>query len=148
MPERQKVLFLCTGNSCRSQMAEGIARKLYSDKIVIESAGIEKHGMNPYAMKVMEEIGIDISTHSSKTLDETGIDFDCVITVCDHAKESCPEFDHETNIVHHPFPDPPKLALDKNTEDEKLDCYRVVRDEIYNTMNKDSFLEIKFRISN
>lgn len=136
MADKQKVLFLCTGNSCRSQMAEGIARKLYSEQLLIESAGIEKHGMNPYAIKVMEEIGIDISSHFSKTLDETGTDFDCVITVCDHAKESCPEFNEQTNIVHFPFPDPPKLALKKENDDEKLNCYRGVRDEIYDKMNE------------
>ena len=136
MPDKRKVLFLCTGNSCRSQMAEGIAKKLYSDRVSIESAGIEKHGMNPYAMKVMEEIGIDISSHSSKTLSETGMDFDCVVTVCDHAKESCPEFLEATHFIHSPFPDPPKLAASKESEEEKLDCYRVVRDEIYDRMNE------------
>ena len=136
MSEKQKVLFLCTGNSCRSQMAEGIAKKLYSEKLAIESAGIEKHGMNPYAMKVMDEIGIDISSHSSKTLSETGTDFDCVITVCDHARESCPEFNDKTQIIHFPFPDPPKLALRKEDEEDKMDCYRRVRDEIYGKMSE------------
>ncbi|MCM8537943.1 MAG: arsenate reductase ArsC [Lentisphaeraceae bacterium] len=139
MSDKRKVLFLCTGNSCRSQMAEGIARKLYSEKISIYSAGIEKHGMNPYAMKVMEEMGIDISGQSSKTLDETGVDFDCVVTVCDHANESCPEFSGKTQVIHFPFPDPPKLAKDKNSEEDKLTCYRSVRDEIYEKM--DSILE-------
>lgn len=136
MPDKQRILFLCTGNSCRSQMAEGIARKLYADKVSIESAGIEKHGMNPYAMKVMEEIGIDITSHSSKTLDETGTDFDCVVTVCDHAKESCPEFSQKTKIIHFPFPDPPKLAASKVHEEDKLECYRGVRNEIYGKMNE------------
>lgn len=139
MSEKRKVLFLCTGNSCRSQMAEGIARKLYSEKISIYSAGIEKHGMNPYAMKVMEEMGIDISGQSSKTLSETGMDFDCVVTVCDHANESCPEFSGKTQVIHFPFPDPPKLAQEKTSEEEKLTCYRTVRDEIYEKM--DSILE-------
>jgi arsenate reductase (thioredoxin) len=131
---KPRILFLCTGNSCRSQMAEGIARKFYNDSFFIESAGIEKHGMNTYAIAVMKEIDIDITTQYSKTLSETGVNFEHVFTVCDHAKESCPSFPSETKFTHIPFPDPPKLAKDKNTEDEKLECYRKVRDEISEKM--------------
>ena len=134
--KKPRVLFLCTGNSCRSQMAEGLARHHYDDKLTIESAGIEKHGMNPYAMKVMEEAGVDISSHSSKTLDEVGVQFDYVITVCDHAQESCPEFPVNTKIKHFPFPDPPKLASKALSEEGKLDCYRSVRNQIQNKMEE------------
>ena len=133
---KPRVLFLCTGNSCRSQMAEGIARHYYNDRIEIESAGIEKHGMNPYAMKVMEEAGMSIQNQSSKTLSETGFDFDYVVTVCDHAKDSCPEFSDTTRIEHFPFPDPPKLALNAEDEEAALDCYRQVRNQIQNTMKQ------------
>ncbi|NQZ57767.1 MAG: arsenate reductase ArsC [Lentisphaeraceae bacterium] len=131
---KPRVLFLCTGNSCRSQMAEGIARHFYEMDFDIESAGIERHGMNPYAMKVMSEAGMDISAQSSKTLDEVGIEFDTVITVCDHAHENCPVFSRKTTICHHPFADPPKLALEAQTEEQKLECYRQVRNEIHHAM--------------
>ena len=90
---KMKVLFLCTGNSCRSQMAEGWARHLKGDVIEPYSAGIEKHGMNPHAVKVMAEAGVDISKHYSKTLEEIGpVQFDYVVTVCGHANEHCPLF--------------------------------------------------------
>ncbi len=89
--ERQRILFLCTGNSCRSQMAEGLARELKGDLYEVHSAGIETHGLNPYAVKAMAEIGIDISGHKSELLaDKMTMKFDHVITVCDHARESCP----------------------------------------------------------
>lgn len=133
---KPKILFLCTGNSCRSQMAEGIARRYYNEKFDIYSAGIEKHGMNPYAMKVMEEAGIDISSHSSKTLDEIDSEFDYIVTVCDHAQENCPTFVDSTKVYHFPFPDPPKLALEFSDENKKLDCYRQVRDRISQTMKE------------
>ena len=126
-----KVLFLCTGNSCRSQMAEGWARHLKGSVIEAFSAGIETHGMNPYAVKVMSEAGVDISGHRSKHVDELkGIEFDYVVTVCDNAHESCPLFSGKTKVVHVGFDDPPRLAREAKTEEEKLGCYRRVRDEI------------------
>ncbi len=126
-----KILFLCTGNSCRSQMAEGWARKLKNDIIEPYSAGIETHGLNPYAVKVMAEAGVDISGHKSKLLtDLDGIDFDYVVTVCGHAHENCPLFPGKARVIHVGFDDPPKLAKDVKNEEEKLNCYRRVRDEI------------------
>ncbi|MFG0245998.1 MAG: arsenate reductase ArsC [Phycisphaerales bacterium JB052] len=129
--QRNKVLFLCTGNSCRSQMGEGWARHLHPDTIDAYSAGIEKHGLNLNAVRVMAEVGIDISEHTSKTLDDLkGIEFDLVITVCGHAHETCPVFPGNARVIHQGFDDPPKLALEAKTEDEALAHYRRVRDEI------------------
>ena len=126
-----KVLFLCTGNSCRSQMAEGWARHLKSDVIEPYSAGIETHGLNPNAVKVMAEAGVDISGHRSKHVNEVmGIPFDYVVTVCDDAHESCPLFPGRARVVHVGFDDPPRLAGLAKNEQEALDCYRKVRDEI------------------
>lgn len=126
-----KILFLCTGNSCRSQMAEGWARYLKSGTIEPYSAGIETHGMNPNAVRVMAEAGVDISSHHSKHLDEIKhIPFDWVITVCDNANESCPVFPGNVNRFHISFDDPPKLAKSAKTEDEALSHYRKVRDDI------------------
>ena len=106
-----KILFLCTGNSCRSQMAEGWARKLKGDMIEPYSAGIETHGLNPNAVKVMAEAGIDISGHRSKRLDELrGVPFDYVVTVCDHANQSCPIFPGKVKRMHVGFDDPPRLS--------------------------------------
>lgn len=133
---KPRVLFLCTGNSCRSQMAEGIARRFYNSKMEVFSAGIEKHGMNPFAMKVMEEDGMDISEQSSQTLEEVGLDFDHVITVCDHANSNCPSFPARTQIHHFPFPDPPKLAAEHSCEEDKLECYRQVRNKIKKSMDE------------
>ncbi len=129
--EKIKVLFLCTGNSCRSQMAEGWARKLKGDVIEPYSAGIETHGLDSNAVKVMAEAGIDISGHRSKHLDELrGVAFDYVITVCDHANESCPTFPGNVKRMHVGFDDPPRLARGARTEAEALEHYRRVRDEI------------------
>jgi arsenate reductase len=126
-----KVLFLCTGNSCRSQMAEGWARALKGDSIEAFSAGIEKHGMNPQAVKVMAEAGVDISRHHSKTPAEIGpVAFDYVVTVCGHADENCPVFPGRTKVVHVGFEDPPKLTKHLPDGEEKLAVYRRVRDEI------------------
>jgi arsenate reductase len=131
MARKLNVLFLCTGNSCRSQMAEGWARHLKSDVIEPYSAGIETHGMNPNAIRVMAEAGVDISGHHSKHLDELkDIDLDYVITVCGNAHESCPVFHGKTKVVHVGFDDPPRLAKGAKTEKEALDIYRRVRDEI------------------
>ena len=126
-----KILFLCTGNSCRSQMAEGWAGKLKSDSIEPYSAGIEPHGLDSIAVKVMAEVGVDISNNRSKHLDDfKGVSFDFVITVCDHAHEHCPIFLGKTKVVHFGFDDPPRLAKQATTEQEILGIYRRVRDEI------------------
>lgn len=128
---KPSILFLCTGNSCRSQMAEGWGRALQSEAFDFYSAGIEKHGQNPNAIKVMAEAGIDISIQESETVDELPVqEFDYVITVCGHADEHCPYFPAKTKIIHHGFEDPPKLAKQFNDEEKQLDCYRKVRDEI------------------
>jgi len=125
------VLFLCTGNSCRSQMAEGFARVLKGDLVEAYSAGIETHGLNPSAVKVMVEAGVDISAQRSKHVDELGsMEFDYVVTVCDHARESCPRFAGNAKVVHVAFDDPPRLAEGASTEEEALSHYRRVRDEI------------------
>jgi arsenate reductase len=126
-----KILFLCTGNSCRSQMAEGWAKKLRGDSVEAYSAGVEPHGMNPRAMKVMAEAGADISGHHSKHVDELkAVPFDYVVTVCDHANETCPLFPGKTKVIHVGFDDPPRLAKDAGSEEEALTHYRRVRDEI------------------
>jgi arsenate reductase (thioredoxin) len=131
MAAKLKVLFLCTGNSCRSQMAEGWAKALRADRIEAYSAGIETHGMNPRAVRVMAEAGVDISGHRSKHVDELkDVAFDYVVTVCSSAHESCPLFPGRTKVVHVGFDDPPRLARDAKTEDEALAHYRRVRDEI------------------
>lgn len=128
---KKKILFLCTGNSCRSQMAEGFARHFHNDKYEVYSAGIEKHGMNARAMKVMKEAGVDISSHYSKTLEDLGpVEFDTVYTVCGHANENCPLFIGKAVVVHVGFDDPPKLAAGLTDEEEILSKYRKVRDEI------------------
>ena len=129
--QKVKILFLCTGNSCRSQMAEGWARQLRGDVVEPYSAGIEKHGMNPHAVKVMAEAGVDISSHVSKTLDElSDTTFDWVVTVCDHANEHCPVLPGQTKIRHAGFEDPPRLTKDLPDGEEKLAVYRRVRDQI------------------
>ena len=126
-----KVLFLCTGNSCRSQMAEGWARALKGDVIEPYSAGIEKHGMNPHAVKVMAEAGVDISRQYSKTTEDLGsVSFDYVVTVCGHANENCPIFPGKAKVVHVGFDDPPQLTKDMPDGEGKLAVYRRVRDEI------------------
>ncbi len=128
---KPSILFLCTGNSCRSQMAEGWGRRLQAGNFDFYSAGIEKHGKNPNAINVMSEVGVDISSQESQTVDELPVDsFDYVITVCGHADDNCPYFPAKTKIIHHGFEDPPKLALAFTNKEEQLDCYRKVRDEI------------------
>ena len=130
--KKLRVLFLCTGNSCRSQMAEGWARALKGDVIEAYSAGIETHGMNPNAIKVMAEAGVDITGQRSKKVDElSGVPLDVVITVCGHANETCPMWlGQKARVVHVGFDDPPKLAKTAKTEEEALGHYRRVRDEI------------------
>ncbi len=132
LPVKLKILFLCTGNSCRSQMAEGWARALKSDAIETYSAGIETHGLNPNAVKVMAEAGVDISGHRSKNVSELAdAPLDYVITVCGHANESCPLWlGRKTKVIHVGFDDPPQLAKSAKTDEEALNHYRRVRDEI------------------
>jgi len=128
---RLRVLFLCTGNSCRSQMAEGWARELKSDLIESFSAGVETRGLNPRAVKVMGEVGVDISRQRSKHVDELRhISFDVVVTVCGHARETCPVLPGVPKAVHVNFDDPPRLARLAKTEEEALSHYRRIRDEI------------------
>lgn len=127
---KKNIMFLCTGNSCRSQMAEGWARKYWGNEFEVFSAGTKKHGMNERAMKVMKEAGVDISGHFSKTTQELpDVTFDYVVTVCDSAKENCPYFPGG-KVVHVGFQDPPALTKDMKDEDEILAVYRRVRDEI------------------
>ena len=131
MNSKPRILFLCTGNSCRSQMAEGLCRHLRSEVVESASAGIEKHGLNPLAVAVLQEIGIDISNHQSKTLEELdNSEFDYVLTLCGHANETCPLFPAKTAVIHQGFDDPPKLAEHCQTQEEALVHYRRVRDEI------------------
>jgi len=125
------ILFLCTGNSCRSQMAEGWARHLKADVLNAYSAGIETHGLNPNAVRVMREAGVDISGHQSQNIDAfANTPLDVVVTVCDHAAENCPIFSGDARVVHVPFDDPPRLAKTAASEEEALRHYRRVRDEI------------------
>lgn len=132
MPPRPlRILFLCTGNSCRSQMAEGWARVLKAGEIEAFSAGVERHGMNPLAIKAMARAGVDISGQSSKTLEDLpDLDFDYVITLCDHARASCPHFPGRAQVVRQGFPDPPRLAAGAADEEEALAHYGRVRDAI------------------
>ena len=123
-----KILILCTGNSCRSQMAEGFFRYYAKDKADIFSAGLEAHGLNEKAVMVMKEIGIDISSHQSKTLEQfIGTSFDYILTVCDHADEHCPYFPGNAKRIHQSFPDPAKA---QGTEKEIMGEFRKVRDLI------------------
>lgn len=129
--EKLKILFLCTGNSCRSQMAEGWTRYLKGNLIEPYSAGVHPHAIDQKAVKAMAEVGIDISQHRSKDVSAVErVNFDYVITVCDRAHESCPFFPAKTRVVHVGFDDPPRLAIGCPTEDEALIHYRRVRDEI------------------
>ena len=135
MKEKLKILFLCTGNSCRSQMAEGWVKKLKDDLIDVYSAGVETHGLNPDAVKVMAEAGVDISNHRSKLIDEfKDTELDAVITVCGHAHETCPYFPPRCKVIHVGFDDPPKLAEEiakqGESKEKQLDCFQKVRDEI------------------
>ena len=124
----KRILVLCTGNSCRSQIAEGYLRHFAGDKAAIYSAGVETHGVNPKAIEIMKEDGIDISNHTSNNVNEYhDIDFDYVITVCDNAKERCPFFPGKATKFHHNFPDPAKAT---GTEEQILQQFREVRDMI------------------
>jgi arsenate reductase len=131
MESKPIVLFLCTGNSCRSQMAEGWARHLKADAIEACSAGVEPSRLNPDTVRVMAEVGVDISGQRSKHVDELADrSIDYVVTVCDHARESCPVLPGRAKVVHRAFDDPPHLAAGAATEEERLAPYRRVRDEL------------------
>ncbi|MBF0314144.1 MAG: arsenite methyltransferase [Oligoflexia bacterium] len=146
-----KVLFLCTGNSCRSQMAEGLCNYFHGESIQAFSAGIAKHGMNQRAIKVMAEIGIDISQHTSKTISELpSIDFDYVITVCSNAQENCPYFPAKVKTFHVSIDDPPALTKGLTNEEEILSSYRKVRDEINDFILKirEQFMDSSEQIKN
>ncbi len=124
----KKILVLCTGNSCRSQMAHGYLKHFAGNKAELYSAGVETHGVNPRAIATMQEDGIDISNHTSKNITEyQGMDFDYVITVCDNAKERCPFFPTNAQKFHYNFPDPAKAA---GTEQEIMEQFRKVRNQI------------------
>ncbi len=126
-----KILFLCTGNSCRSQMAEAWTRHLKADRIEAFSAGIAPRGVDPRAVRAMAEAGVDIAGQVSKDAASLGdVEFDYVITLCDNAHETCPFFPARTRRLHMGFDDPPKLAAGAATEDEAMVHYRRVRDEI------------------
>ncbi len=131
MNKKISILFLCTGNSCRSQMAEGFANALRGDIIEAYSAGIAPKTVDPLAIKVMKEAGVDISHHVSKHVNELiNKQFDFVITVCGHAHENCPVFPGKTKVMHRGFEDPPQLAGEAKTQEEALCHYRKVRDQI------------------
>ena len=138
------ILFLCTGNSCRSQIAEGFTRHLWRGTHNAFSAGTKKSSLNPYAKKVMQEIGIDISRQTSKTIDELEMKtFDVVFTVCSNAQEDCPYFPAK-RVIHKGFDDPPHLTAEMSNEEEILSVYRRVRDEIRVFVEElDKTLEIK-----
>lgn len=124
----KKILVLCTGNSCRSQMAEGYLRHFAEGRLDVYSAGIETHGVNPVAIEIMHEDGVDIAHHTSNNIDEyRSVDFDFVITVCDNAKERCPFFPSKAKKLHYNFPDPAKAS---GIEEEVKNQFRSVRDQI------------------
>ncbi len=128
---KPKLLILCTGNSCRSQMAEGWARLFHGERWAVASAGVEKHGLNPRALAVMQEAGVSMEGHSSKLLTELGsLEFNLVLTVCDNAAEACPVFPGSARVMHRSFDDPPGLTKDMVDEEQILPVYRRVRDEI------------------
>ncbi len=128
MASLPRVLFLCTGNSCRSQMAEGWGRALHGARLEVSSAGVETHGLNPRAVRVMGEAGVDISGHRSQHVDEfAGVDFDLVVTVCDHAAEVCPTLPGAPRFLHRSFRDPAKA---EGEPEAVLTQFREVRDEI------------------
>lgn len=126
-----KVLFLCTGNACRSQMAEGWTRFLKGDAIEAYSAGVEPHGVDPRAIRAMAEAGVDISAHTSKHVDALeDMEPDYVVTLCSSAQQACPVFPSKSRVLHFGFDDPPALAAGAKTEEEAMSHYRRVRDEI------------------
>ncbi len=128
MSAKKNVLVLCTGNSCRSQLLHGYLAQLLGERASVYSAGVEVHGLNPRAVRVMAEDGVDISHHTSNHVDEyAAVPFDYVLTVCDHANEVCPVFPSTAKKLHHNFPDPAKAT---GSEDEIMDQFRSVRDQV------------------
>jgi arsenate reductase (thioredoxin) len=128
MPDKKNVLVLCTGNSCRSQLLHGYLTQLLGERAAVYSAGVETHGLNPRAVRVMAEDGVDISHHTSNHVDEyAAVPFDYVLTVCDHANEVCPVFPSSARKLHHNFPDPAKAT---GTEEEIMTQFRAVRDQV------------------
>lgn len=141
---RPNILFLCTGNSCRSQMAEGFARKYLASDLHAYSAGVSPHGMNARAMQVMAEDGCPIDDHHSKHVSELAkIPMDFVITVCGHADETCPVVPGRAVRIHHGFDDPPRLAANASSEEEALTHYRRVRDEIKTYITQQLLADLK-----
>lgn len=141
MTEKLKILFLCTGNSCRSQMAEGWTRELKGNIIDASSAGVELHDLDPSAVKVMAEVGVDISGQQPKLVNQfMDMELDAVITVCGHAHENCPYFPPRCKVIHVGFDDPPKMAQELAEqgadEEQQLNCYRKIRDEIKSFVEK------------
>ena len=131
MTEKKRILYLCTGNSCRSQMAEAWTKHLKGEEFVAYSAGVKPKNIDPRAIRAMAEVGLDISGQKSKDIDALGnMEFDYVITLCDNARESCPYFPAKTRLIHKGFDDPPKLAETARNEEEAMAPYRRVRDEI------------------
>ncbi|MDB5270574.1 MAG: protein tyrosine phosphatase [Hymenobacter sp.] len=128
MPDKKNILVLCTGNSCRSQLLHGYLAQALGERAAVYSAGVEVHGLNPRAVRVMAEDGVDISTHTSNHVDEyAAVPFDYVITVCDHANEVCPVFPSTAKKLHHNFPDPAKAT---GSEEEIMAQFRGVRDQV------------------
>ncbi len=128
MPDKKNILVLCTGNSCRSQLLHGYLAQELGERAAVYSAGVEVHGLNPRAVRVMAEDGVDISHHTSNHVDEyAAVPFAYVITVCDHAHEACPVFPSSAQKLHHNFPDPAKAT---GNDDEIMQQFRAVRDEI------------------
>jgi arsenate reductase len=126
--KKKKVLFLCTGNSARSQMAEGLMRHFRGDEFEVFSAGVEPKGVHPQAIEAMQEIGVDISGQQSKHVNDLPIkEFDCIITLCDHAAQNCPVFPGTGKRMHQEFPDPAQVH---GSEHEVLEAFRKVRDEL------------------
>ena len=131
MADKKRILFLCTGNSCRSQMAEAWTRQLKGEQFEAYSAGVKPKGLDLRAVKAMAEAGLDISGWKSKDVDALGnMEFDYVITLCDNARESCPYFPAKTRLIHRGFDDPPRLAENARTDEEAMAFYRRIRDEI------------------
>ena len=131
MADKKRILFLCTGNSCRSQMAEAWTRQLKGEQFEAYSAGVKPKGLDLRAVKAMAEAGLDISGWKSKDVDALGnMEFDYVITLCDNARESCPYFPAKTRLIHRGFDDPPRLAENARTDEEAMAFYRRIRDKI------------------
>lgn len=131
MSQKKTILFLCTGNSCRSQMAEAWTRHLKGDRFEAFSAGVKPKGVDPRAVNAMAEAGVDISSQKSKDVTSFGdLEFDYVVTLCDNARESCPYFPAKTKLIHKGFGDPPSLAENAGNEEEAMSHYRRIRDEI------------------